>query len=401
MGCFRHMPLPTASDFPVCTARRGETRRRWELAGGTLEMTVHAGADPDGLLQVAERINPRRPFLFVSTVLGRHIPVDAARHRAVLRELAAAVPLDTPHPVLLAGFAETAVGLGAGVHDELARRTGRADLVCLSSTRHTGVGETWVEFREDHSHAPDHALLRPHPSLRPLVEAAETLVLVDDEASTGRTFAAVAGALARARGRGFRAIHLATLTDWSGGEAARRVAAAAGAARVTMSALVSGAYSWSPRGLAPARALPAGCAALPVADLGADPGNWRHGLPAGPPDAPAGAAARRTLVIGTGEYVWPAFLLAERIGGGAAFLATTRSPVAPGPAIRSKAVFADHYGLGIEMYLHNVVPQDWDRILLLVEGEAGRICPRLAAHLGRFTALTAAGPVAFDGGRPA
>lgn len=47
--------------------------------------SLHLKADPDqpsGLFRIAERINPKRAFLFVSTVLGRHIPVAPKDHRA-------------------------------------------------------------------------------------------------------------------------------------------------------------------------------------------------------------------------------------------------------------------------------------------------------------------------------
>ena len=61
------------------------------------------------LLGFAERINPKRAFLFVSKVLGRHIPVSPHIMRHAFTDLAKLVPDDLPEPVLVIGMAETAV----------------------------------------------------------------------------------------------------------------------------------------------------------------------------------------------------------------------------------------------------------------------------------------------------
>jgi hypothetical protein len=50
------------------------SREEFHLSTGTFALEV---TDPDRLrlFKIAERQNPKRAFLFVSTVLGRHIPV--------------------------------------------------------------------------------------------------------------------------------------------------------------------------------------------------------------------------------------------------------------------------------------------------------------------------------------
>jgi len=86
-----------------------------QLSRGTL--TVTANTDQwslDALFDIAERKNPNRAFLFVSKVLGRHIPVKPSVMRQVYNELAACLPDTLPGPVLMVGMAETAVGLAAG-----------------------------------------------------------------------------------------------------------------------------------------------------------------------------------------------------------------------------------------------------------------------------------------------
>ncbi|WP_348653863.1 phosphoribosyltransferase domain-containing protein, partial [uncultured Psychrobacter sp.] len=89
----------------------------------------------EDLLGFAQRINPKRAFLFVSKVLGRHIPVAPSTMRDAFTDLANLVPSDLPKPILVIGMAETAVGLSAGVHQALQTRYPNALL--LNSTRHT------------------------------------------------------------------------------------------------------------------------------------------------------------------------------------------------------------------------------------------------------------------------
>ena len=54
------------------------------LSTGTLSLSI-SNSMQDGLFRIAERQNPKRAFLFVSTVLGRHIPVRPEVHRKALR----------------------------------------------------------------------------------------------------------------------------------------------------------------------------------------------------------------------------------------------------------------------------------------------------------------------------
>src|SRR5690606_31574880 len=117
------------------------------LHRGTLDLTYQTNSTTDkngsdqntsyqleDLLGFAQRINPKRAFLFVSKVLGRHIPVAPSIMRHAFTDLANFVPDDLPEPILVIGMAETAVGLSAGVHQALQTRYPNALL--LNSTRH-------------------------------------------------------------------------------------------------------------------------------------------------------------------------------------------------------------------------------------------------------------------------
>ena len=65
----------------------------YSLPYGTLHLDIdHADLPPDELFAPGARDNPRRAFLFVSKVLGKHIPVPTATLARVHRLLAAKLP---------------------------------------------------------------------------------------------------------------------------------------------------------------------------------------------------------------------------------------------------------------------------------------------------------------------
>lgn len=194
--------------------------QRYRLPTGWLDLRIQGQQLPHELFRIAARQNPKRGFLFVSTVLGRHIPVRPSLHREVLRHLASACLPHLPEgPILVMGFAETAIGLGAGVAQEIARH--RPGASYLPTTRHPVPGQGWLGFSEPHSHASAHEIMRPTASALP---DGLTLVLVDDEMTTGTTVANLVTAL-QTGGLQPARILLVTLTDWSGGRAAALVTA--------------------------------------------------------------------------------------------------------------------------------------------------------------------------------
>ena len=359
------------------------------LRTGRLDLNYQVNPDAAALFQIAERQNPKRGFLFVSTVLGRHIPIPPSRHRQVLRRLGAGcLPHLLPGPVLVMGFAETAIGLGAGVAEEISRH--HPATTYLPTTRHLIAGRGWVSFSEDHSHASGHEVLRPDTNL----DTVRNLVLVDDEMTTGNTMANLARALQDTRLK-FARILLVTLTDWSQGQAAALVRAATGVAEVRLVSLLQGSWSWTSDPDAPTGTVPTlDGAALPVWHPAGDQGILgapRLGLTdfSGPALLPTLTLAplvpgTRVLIVGSGEHVWHPFRLAEEVeamGCQTAFCATTRSPIHLGDVIRQTMTFADHFGLGVPMYLHNVRRQDWDRVILMTETGIEGIDDRLKAQL--------------------
>ena len=118
--------------------------------------------------------------------------------------------------------------------------------------------------------------------------------------------------------------------------------------------------------------------------------------------APIGKSDR-VLVVGAGEHVWQPMLAAEALslrGHDTRFITTTRSPILQGDTIRHKFSFPDHYGQGFWMYMHNVVPSEWNRILLFTETGIDGVPMDLVDWLYRVDVIDGTGTVtAFPGGQ--
>jgi hypothetical protein len=357
------------------------------LPGGTLHLDVARSLMPlDRLCAFAVRRNSRRSFLIVSKLLGRHLPVRPSAMRAAARELAGLIPADLPAPMLVIGLAETAVCLGQSVHEALAR-AGR-DAAFVHSTRQQGGHPLLCRFDEPHSHAASHLIYRPRDAD---LGAVRTLVLVDDEVSTGTTLANLSHALVAAL-PGVERIAIASLTDWSG-ESDWLAFLPRPADSVS---LLGGSLRWQ-AGAAPAENEPPPAAAgafgtMPAADFG------RLGA-AGPfalPDPPGLAPGSALRIVGTGEFTFPPFLLAERLeqaGHDVVVQAASRSPVRVGGPIASVLGFRDNYGAGVANYLYNAGAGDGRRSIICHETPPGSVDPELVEAL-EATCLH------FEGGRP-
>ena len=365
-------------------------RRSVALPTGTLEVTLADGAEElDTLLGFAARANAKRGFLFLSKVLGKHWPVKPSSMIAIHDRLAATVP-PAEGPVVFIAMAETAIGLGQGVFEAWLRAHPGHDALFIHTTRYrVGNGEL-IEFEEAHSHAPRQFLHLPEdPALRALLLAATTLVLVDDEASTGNTFLNLTDACRRLN-PGIARVHLATITNFMGAAATSGLSARFGLP-VTMGALLSGEYRFTPGDYV----APADPAQRfdPDADRGASMRFGRLGLRKAL-SAPAQLAARlasefapgaKVAVLGTGEFMHAAMLLGaelEGLGVDAIVQSTTRSPILTWGAVRHALTFPDNYGEGIANFIYNIAPGQYDHVLLCHETAPNAALRELAGTLG-------------------
>ncbi|WP_241576348.1 phosphoribosyltransferase domain-containing protein [Rosenbergiella collisarenosi] len=353
-----------------------------ELTGGTLTVKTTSEIKLESLFDIAQRNNPKRAFLFVSKVLGRHIPVSPKVMRETYVQLAAEIPSDLPGPVLFIGMAETAVGLAAGVFREASKNV--MEPVLLTSTRHPVDGELLCEFKEDHSHATDHLIYQPKdPILRHRAQKTKTLVLIDDEATTGKTFINLLQALRHADLSEVSRVVTVTLTDWSGGAIKDNFPLP-----IDVVSLVRGEWNWQPRLNAPVPVMPhVNVTASGTVPLSARQDWGRLGMQESLLHLGNQITTKhgeRILVIGSGEFIWQPFLLAERLeneGADVKYSSLTRSPIAQGMAIESVIAFTDNYGLGIPNFIYNVAHQQFDRIIICVETPVSSVCTQLLSSL--------------------
>jgi hypothetical protein len=298
--------------------------------------------------------------------------------RRSVRDLAAQIPTGLPGPVMIVGLAETAVCLGQTVHEEWRILSDRDDAGFIHSTRQLVDAPLLCRFEEPHSHASAHLIYRPGIAG---FDAPRSLILVDDEVSTGTTLCNLATALVE-RWPQIERIVVATLTDWSAGTLWQE-----GMPRpTTIASLLSGRLDWTPAtSMATDAAFEASAGSL--GHMTGDVNHGRLGLHAPiatPPrdPLPDGAAALR--IVGTGEFTYLPFRFAEALeqgGRDVVVQATSRSPARLGAAMKTKLRFNDNYETGVPNYLYNADPDDGRDTWLCHETPPGSVDPALIAAL--------------------
>lgn len=361
-----------------------------KLPTGTLEIATEHVAELNAFCDFAARANPKRGFLIVSKVLGRHLPASPADMRGAMDELGQKLPADLDGPIVILGMAETATALGQGVFAAYQKANPRKDIVYLQSSRQIVDGtELIASFEEGHSHATTHLIQVADLAMQDDVRAARTLVIVDDECSTGNTFVAVANAMLDAMPN-LELVATCCITDWSGGKYIRDMP------RLTLPvSIISGSMTWTAGNAPSSEVLASGSnvpgrapkngmksrsglyepehASRPEIVVASDPqllvaeGEHSHmTLVAAGMIKPS----ERILVLGEGEHSYEALLVAEEIerkGGVAAIQCITRSPALLGFAMETKSSFSDSYGSGAPCFLYNILKHNPDRVIIVAE----------------------------------
>ncbi|MDM0115185.1 phosphoribosyltransferase domain-containing protein [Variovorax sp. J22R133] len=390
-------------------------RAQVELPTGCLKISLDRADWPlHELCGFAARHNPKRGFLFVSKVLGKHWPCKPSVMRAAHFALATKLAAPGDAPALFIGLAETATGLGQGVFEQYLERFGQGSALYVQTTRYPLSGAQMLPFLERHSHAQN---LRLHVPEREdwagMFKRARLLVLVDDELSTGDTCLSLIAAYG-AQNPALEEIAAVSLSNFMGeaGQVRFREQLAlldvAGATprKVSFPALVEGQFNFSPNASffqappPPAAQADMGCRraynSAASARLGSDsflalPESLVDGLAETlPRDKPV-------LVLGSGEFMHPAYVLGtalEEAGLDVRIQSTTRSPVLMGASIGSRQPLPDLYGEGIPNALYNFKADDYGAVLLCHECPEGADDGSLATSLQ----LLGARGIAFNRG---
>lgn len=365
-------------------------RKSVKLPTGNLEIEVFDGSlDFDYCMDIGARQNPKRGFLFVSKLLGKHIPVSPIKLRKTYHALAdRLLPKLDDSDTLFIAMAETATGLGHGVYDACLQTSGALDsskwTFCVS-TRYKVNGAKRIAFTEDHSHATDQWIHLP-THLTDLSNV-KTLVLIDDEISTGRTMLNLEQCLKSSLPALERVLWV-TLTCLSDTTSRPCVS------------LLQGRFEFESTnpGVLPANAIGED---IDVSEkLSSEWG--RIGI-SGLKDISDEAkhliydfadkvesAEKPVLFLGQAEFMHAAFKASEvleELGFDCRVQSTTRSPIMVFGAIQEKMSAPDPMGTGVDHYVYNVNPSDYAHIFIMAETDSHDGSADFALDLGNATVL--------------
>jgi hypothetical protein len=372
-----------------------------KLGTGTLELDLEPGMIPlKRLLGFAARVSSKRKFLLVSKVLGKHYPVSPKVMSWSYRALArATLKRGVDAGSVWIGMAETATGLGYGVF-ESACNEGAEQALFIQTTRYHLDGIARLEFEEAHSHATDFFLYYPEQQkTRAQFLSATTLVLIDDEISTGKTFLRLIKAYQLVN-PSLKKVCIVSLVNFAHPDDRAEleeqssvdvewVCFRQGVLRFedsqnksidNISINVSGngdckktLLSWPGRlGLDSPISLE-----NDVVEQLYDNGISRDDK------------VRSILVLGTGECNAPAYLLGRELesqGFKVKVQSTTRSPIHQGNDIKRVCQFEDNYDDGIPNFIYNLNPDDYRDIIICHETP---LCDALHDLLHQWQALSA------------
>lgn len=378
------------------------------------------------LFTMAARINKKRSFLFVSKVLGKHLPINpnkglltaallAARFLESVKGLECVekerllslftngeayqsrsfIP-KAVHPIII-GFAETATALGHAFFDCF-----QAAAYFHTTREELMDGKPLITFEEEHSHATSHRCYIPLE----ILENDREIILVDDEMTTGKTAINIIQSIHAKFPR--RVYTVISILDWRSKENQAefsRFEQALGI-KIHVVSLLSGQVSVKqlkeidnltkrnePNGSGePSVEL------LNLADFFTATANasinqlnksvyieetGRFGLRSHENIAlndKVSAAASflkqkrmggKTLCLGTGEFMYLPMRLAAQMGSGVYYQSTTRSPI----YVENKEGYGARYGVtfvnpedqAVSHFVYNIPPGNYDELFIFFE----------------------------------
>jgi len=343
------------------------------LPAGELILNVNKSDFPlDELCGFASRQNPKRGFLFVSKVLGKHYPVKPSKMRDTYNVLAEKVGLHTSNePTLFLGFAETATGLSAGVF-EAWKNFNNQDSLYLHTTRYEFDHKSLFRFQEEHSHATGHIVYEPKGNFD--LGHYKTLVLIDDEMTTGKTAMNFIEQFIQLKNCKINKIVIVCLKNWMSEEAKQSIKNKINSIKIEFVSLLNGNYQFIKNESYV-------CAVMPNVDSNSmnkdeiiSDNYGRFGMNEVPEfdfsNYLEKVKGKKTLVLGTGEFSYMPFKLAEYLeknGIDVSYQSTTRSPILVGNIINHKLEFLDNYNDNIANFVYNVAPGQYDEVLICYE----------------------------------
>jgi len=416
------------------------------LAGLKVEVLVDCNVyniPLDALFLMGARKNTKRGFLFVSKILGKHIPVQplipligggalAARYASMMyneksyeencnfaQALVTPVAreqtwdymsqqrLPLPSKTLFIGFAETATALGHGMFSCFAENA-----QYIHTTRENILGiDNVLHFVEEHSHATEHYCYAMDPAL---FDNEDMIVLVDDEITTGKSALNFIRAIQSQYPR--KQYGVVSLLDWRSVADRQRFAETESALGICIHtiSLTSGSITVSGQPVVDYHEhkllkplLESRPSVVETIILDHDLGkllelsswNTNHDKNTVPYLYATGRfginsleqrdleskfsqvglslqekrQGKKTLCLGTGEFMYIPFKIASYMGEGVSVQSTTRSPIYPaqhtGYAVQQAITFASPDDPSMVHYVYNIPSGYYDEVFVFMERE--------------------------------
>lgn len=331
-----------------------------ELKTGTLKLKLNE--ELKELIEFGSRQNKKRGFLFVSRVLGKHIPVKPSTMEETHIKLANKLKSKlSGEPTIVIGFAETATALGHGVYEKL----GLKDSFYIHSTRFQTSKEVLLGFYEAHCHAPSHIFYKPIDEIElNILQNAKNIVLVDDEVSTGNTVKSLVGELKKVLPNA-KNYYLVSILNWMKQDFEE----------ITPIYLYKDNFEFEPKEYE----IDDSIKSITKNSVDLDeiiPHNFgRYGVREINIDFSKFVNIdklkdKKILILGTAEFMYIPYLFAKYLENSnieTYYQATTRSPINIDKGIKSSIRFIDNYFEEIDNFLYNVIDKSYDKVFICYE----------------------------------
>jgi len=409
----------------------------FEISNGQLDVIVKNNSqnnsfDLTDIMEVGSRNNSKRGFLFVSKILGKHIPNNPKTINQYTQKLTNKIKNKIKNDnVLFVGFAETATGLSQLIFEQYVsfykkhrnhyiNNTNNASkqeqcliksiksvklenllekkIQYIHTTRYLLDEPILINFQEEHSHAPNHILYDTINDKNKV----QSVVLIDDELSTGKTCINFIKELIETNQFArLKTIYIVSITNWIDDKRIREIKKEIGSkyhVNLNFVDLIKGSFKFTPNEQYKQNI---GEAEYNKSSLDINKqnnasknnvikSNFKNRLGCNLSDIQhveqyisnninlltdnISKEDKNILILGTGEFIYIPFKFAQFLENkfvhkNIFFQSTTRSPVIvnENEAIKSSVSFKDNYNDNIDNYVYNLDVNQYDKIFILYE----------------------------------
>lgn len=407
----------------------------FEISNGQLDVIVRNNSqnnsfDLNDIMEVGSRNNSKRGFLFVSKILGKHIPNNPKTINRYTQKLTNKIKNKIKNDnVLFVGFAETATCLSQLIFEQYVdfyykhrnqrnnntSNTSKKEKSLIKSiksvklenllekkiqyihtTRYLLDEPILINFQEEHSHAPNHILCDTINDK----DKIQSLVLIDDELSTGKTCINFIKELIKTNQfPRLKTIYIVSITNWIDDNKIREMKKEIGSqyhVNLNFVDLIKGSFEFIPNEQYKQNIKEVvddntsfntqnnknknnviksnfknrlGCNLSGIQYVEQYVSNNINLLTDN-----ISKEDKNILILGTGEFMYIPFKFAQFLENkfvykNIFFQSTTRSPVIvnENEAIKSSVSFKDNYNDNIDNYVYNLDVKQYDKIFIIYE----------------------------------